>query len=172
MVISMEQTAPARRRRRAATTGGEGTAEVAGAQQAAQAQAVAQPASPGRVLPTAHAALEPEAVDLAGGDAGRRAPRLLALSDKTLVFASLAVVVVGFAVLAVTWGQVAGEVNVARQLPYVVSGGLTGLALVVVGTALGVVAGWRAERQADQFELERVCALVRELADALREPPR
>lgn len=97
-----------------------------------------------------------------------RRRRLPAFSDRTLVFASLAVVGVGFAVLAFTWGQVAGEALVARQLPYIVSGGLTGLALVVVGTALCVVAAWRAERQADQWELERICSLVREVADSVR----
>lgn len=97
---------------------------------------------------------------------GRR--RFPVLGDRTLVFGSLGLVGLGFAVLAFTWGQVAGEAIVARQLPYVVSGGFTGLALVVVGTALCTVSAWRAERRADQWELERICALVQELTEDLR----
>lgn len=113
-------------------------------------------------------ALEIEQAQEATAVEQARRRRLPAFSDRTLVFGSLAVVGMGFAVLAFTWGQVAGEALVARQLPYIVSGGLTGLALVVVGTALCVVGAWRAERQADQWELERICALVREVADSVR----
>lgn len=105
-------------------------------------------------------------------DLGSSGPRFLAVNDRTLVFGALSVVMVGFAFLGFTWGQVAGEAIVARQLPYVVSGGFAGLALVIIGTAVGVVASWRAERQADQFELERMCALMGELADILRSQSR
>jgi|SRR5687767_12530668 len=112
-------------------------------------------------------ALEVERPDTSVVEAESRR-RLPVVGDRTLVFGSLGVVGLGFAVLAFTWGQVAGEAIVARQLPYVVSGGLTGLALVVVGTALCVVVAWRSERRADQWELERICALVRELSDELR----
>lgn len=45
-------------------------------------------------------------------------------------------IVAGAVVLSVGWFGISGEALVARQLPYLVSGGLGGLALVVVGAAV------------------------------------
>ena len=50
----------------------------------------------------------------------------------------IAVILVGFVLVAVAWGAVASRGNVALQLPYLASAGLTGVALVIVG--LGIVA--------------------------------
>ncbi len=49
---------------------------------------------------------------------------------------SVAVVVAGFALLAFAWYRAADEPDVAVQIPYVVSGGLGGLALIAVGAVL------------------------------------
>lgn len=78
------------------------------------------------------------------------------------------VVGLGFILIAVAWGQVAAEVDVYRQLPYVVSAALVGLGFVLVGlTILNIVSrrrdGIARDRQVD--ELVRVLnELKQELA--------
>jgi len=47
--------------------------------------------------------------------------------------------VVGFGLIGFTWWKVSDLTNIAQQLPYFVSGGLTGLGLVVICAALLVV---------------------------------
>lgn len=56
----------------------------------------------------------------------------------------------GAAALVVGWLGVSREVLVARQLPYVLSGGLGGVALVIVGAVL--VAGHDQRRLADRLD--------------------
>jgi hypothetical protein len=90
-----------------------------------------------------------------------RIPALRPLSPVP-TYVGIAVAAVGFVLIAVAWGQVAGEVNVALQVPYLVSGGLTGLALVMVGVTVVSVAA----RRRDAALREQQTAL---LADALRE---
>lgn len=51
------------------------------------------------------------------------------------VWAGLALVALGFGVIIYSWVKVAGMLNVALQMPYVVSGGMTGLALIIIGVA-------------------------------------
>ena len=77
-------------------------------------------------------------------------------------YIGIAVAAVGFVLILFAWGQVAGEVNVALQMPYLISGGLTGLALVMVGVTVVSVAA----RRRDAVLREQQTAL---LADALRE---
>ncbi len=94
-------------------------------------------------------------------DVVSRIPALRPLSPVP-TYLGIAVAAVGFVLIAVAWGQVAGEVNVALQVPYLVSGGLTGLALVMVGVTVVSVAA----RRRDAALREQQTAL---LADALRE---
>jgi hypothetical protein len=47
-----------------------------------------------------------------------------------------ALVVVGVVLILVAWYQASGTASVAEQIPYAISGGLTGLALVIIGSAL------------------------------------
>jgi hypothetical protein len=42
----------------------------------------------------------------------------------------------GFVLITVAWGKTAGEIDVPLQLPYVMSAGFAGLALVCVGVTL------------------------------------
>ena len=70
--------------------------------------------------------------------------------------------VLGFVLLAISWGKVAGETEVWRQLPYLVSGGFTGLGLLLVGVTVVNIAA----KRADAADRERQAA---QLADALRE---
>lgn len=74
----------------------------------------------------------------------------------------LLVVAVGFVLIFFSWSKVAGLVNVAQQVPYVVSGGLTGLALVIVGVTIVDVS----VRRQDAYErLQQLRQISRTLAD-------
>ncbi len=90
-----------------------------------------------------------------------RLPALRPLSP-TPTYLGVALTVIGFVLIAIAWRQVAAETNVALQLPYLVSGGLTGLALVMVGVTVVNVAA----KRRDAVLREQQTAL---LADALQE---
>ncbi len=90
-----------------------------------------------------------------------RLPALRPLSP-TPTYLGVALTALGFVLIAIAWRQVAAETNVALQLPYLVSGGLTGLALVMVGVTVINVAA----KRRDAVLREQQTAL---LADALQE---
>lgn len=99
--------------------------------------------------------------DRAIGGLTDRIPALRPLSPVP-TYVGIAVTALGFVLIAFAWGAVAGETNVALQMPYLVSGGITGLALVMVGLTVISVAA----RRRDAVLREQQTAL---LADALRE---
>jgi hypothetical protein len=68
--------------------------------------------------------------------------------------------IAGFLLVFLGWNGAASSDRVASQVPYLVSGGFAGLALVVLGVGLLVVQSNRADRAALQ-------ATIRELRDAL-----
>ena len=77
-------------------------------------------------------------------------------------------VAVGAIVLIAGWLGVSGETEVARQLPYLISGGLGGLALIAGGVGLLVAEDLRSERARIgrvESELLEVRDLLRELVD-------
>ncbi|MDP9101912.1 MAG: hypothetical protein M3N21_07185 [Actinomycetota bacterium] len=74
----------------------------------------------------------------------------------------VALAVVGFVLIGVTWAQVSELTNTAKQLPYLVSGGLTGLGMVVLaGAGLVVVTRAPDERQRTEQTAALVAALER-----------
>ena len=68
--------------------------------------------------------------------------------------------VVGLFLIFLGWNGAASYDRVQAQIPYVVSGGIAGLALVVIGAAMLIVYGHRSDRAALQSTIE-------ELRDAL-----
>lgn len=99
----------------------------------------------------------------------RRLPRLPAIdpSSPALTWIGLGVAALGFAVIAFSWGKVAGLLQVSLQLPYVVSGGITGLALVMVGMTVVNVASRRRDAAERAQQLEQLNAVLRELREVL-----
>lgn len=86
----------------------------------------------------------------------------------TGVWIGLTVVVGGFVAIFFSWSKVAGLTNVAQQVPYLVSSGLLGLALVIAGAAIVdvFVRRWDSgERKAQITQLTEVLSEVRELLD-------
>jgi hypothetical protein len=98
-----------------------------------------------------------------------RLPTLPALSPVP-TYAGIAITAVGFAIIAYAWGKVAGIAdNVALQMPYLVSGGLAGLGLVMVGVTVINVAAKRRDTQLRQQQTELLADALRELRNALEQ---
>jgi hypothetical protein len=82
-------------------------------------------------------------------------------------YVGIAVATLGFVLIAVAWGQVAGQTNVALQVPYVVSGGLFGLSLVMVGLTVVSVAAKRRDAALREQQTQLLADALRELRSAL-----
>lgn len=93
-------------------------------------------------------------------------PALRPLSP-TPTFIGIGVAAVGFVLLAIAWGQVAGESNVALQMPYLISGGLFGLALVMVGLTVVSVAAKRRDAATREQQTQLLADALTELRRAL-----
>lgn len=95
-----------------------------------------------------------------------RVPALRPLSPVP-TYLGIAVAAIGFALIAIAWGAVAGQTNVALQVPYLVSGGLTGLALVMVGLTVISVAARRRDAMLREQQTRLLADALRELGAAL-----
>jgi hypothetical protein len=76
---------------------------------------------------------------------------LLAPLSPAPVYVGIIAIVAGLGTLAYTWSRVAGTAIVALQLPYVISGGFTGIALVV----LGVLSMYLGAKRRDSWQRDR-----------------
>lgn len=83
------------------------------------------------------------------------------------VYVGIALVISGFSVIGFVWGKVAALTNVALQVPYLVSGGLTGLGCIMVGITVISLSSKRREHALTTRELRELREVVRELRDAL-----
>jgi signal transduction histidine kinase len=102
----------------------------------------------------------------------RRLPALSALSPVP-TYLGIAVAAAGFVLIAYAWGKVAGIAdNVALQMPYLVSGGLTGLGLVMVGVTIVNVAAKRRDAQLRQQQTQLLADALHELRTTLDPGPR
>ena len=89
--------------------------------------------------------------------------RLLAASSYVPTYAGIALVAVGFVVIGLTWSRVAGTLNVGIQMPYVISGGFTALALVMSGLLLITVQARRQDGAERARQMDRLVTVVEEL---------
>lgn len=98
-----------------------------------------------------------------------RAPSVHALpaDSPTPTYLGIGVAAVGFVLIAFAWGQVAGETNVALQMPYLVSGGMVGLALVLVGLTIVNVAAKRRDAALRGQQTQLLADALHELRGAL-----
>jgi hypothetical protein len=83
------------------------------------------------------------------------------------VWLGLLVVAAGFGLIAFTWGKTAGLVNVAEQVPYLVSGGLVGLGLIMTGLLMISLSARRREALDRARQLEQVREAVARLRAAV-----
>lgn len=85
------------------------------------------------------------------------------LPPRALLYAGIGLVVLGLVAFAFTWGRVAGLTSVPLQLPYMVSGGLTGLAFVLIGITLVNVQVKLNEEAKRTRQLSQIAELLAEL---------
>jgi hypothetical protein len=101
----------------------------------------------------------------------RRATAFLAIPNLA-TFAGVGVSIVGLVLLVVAWGKVAGLTNVALQIPYVISAGFTGLALVVIGLTVVNVSVKRTDALERTRQLTELRLLLSELRSTVEEEGR
>jgi hypothetical protein len=75
----------------------------------------------------------------------------------------------GFALIAIAWSQVAGETDVWRQMPYVMSAGFPGLGLIMSGLLIINVAAKRQDSAERARQLETLTEALQELKRTLDE---
>jgi hypothetical protein len=93
------------------------------------------------------------------------ASRRLRLPAQAGLLAAAGSVVLGFALIAFTWWKVSEFTNSAQQIPYLVSGGLTGLGLIVLGAALLVVVTRGGDDKVREQQAEALVRALQDLAD-------
>ena len=81
-----------------------------------------------------------------------------------VVVAAAGLLLIGFA-----WSQVAGEANVARQMPYLISGGIFGLAVVLIGLTVINVASKRRETALREQQTRLLADAVDQLGRVFRD---
>ncbi|HZN15641.1 MAG TPA: hypothetical protein VFB78_15335 [Acidimicrobiales bacterium] len=109
-----------------------------------------------------------------GATRRRRRPQLhvptwLSGDSPTLVWAGIVVALGGFVLIGVAWSQVAAETLVYLQLPYIVSAGLTGLGLIMVGLTLINVTAKRRDAVARERQIDQLVSILDEVKTALDE---
>ena len=78
------------------------------------------------------------------------------------VWAGLIIIAIGFGLIVFTWGKVAALLDVALQLPYIASGGLAGIGLIMLGLLITNLAVKRREALERSRQLDEIReALVR-----------
>jgi hypothetical protein len=100
-----------------------------------------------------------------------RAERL----ERRLYTAGIALTVIGLAVIGIGWWGASGTKYVYQEIPYVISGGCFGVALVLIGVALfarfsvaRLLRFWLARLVAEQqLQTDRAVEAIERVADAL-----
>ena len=99
------------------------------------------------------------------GTLSRLSSPSLRFNASTGVWAGLGVAALGFLLIFFSWIKVAATLDVGRQIPYVVSGAMTGLGLIVAGIAVVDMA----VRRQDRLERRQQLALMRTILEELRD---
>ena len=86
-----------------------------------------------------------------------------------LTWVGIVVAGIGFVLIGIGWGQVAGETQVYLQLPYLVSAGLSGLGLIMVGVTVVNVAAKRRDALERGRQIERLVSILGEVEAAVAE---
>jgi hypothetical protein len=117
------------------------------------------------------------AVDQQEGDVdlpspiGSRWNRWFGPGSTTLTYIGVISMAAGFALIAVTWGKVAGLLAIPLQLPYVASGGLTSVGLVVLGATLISVSAARRDAHKREARLEELSQILRSISEVSDSDP-
>jgi hypothetical protein len=80
--------------------------------------------------------------------------------DRLATMVSIGLIVLGFVLMGLGWYGASGKNFIQQQFPYLLSGGLPGLALAIIGGGVVVVRDVRRERQAVEARMARLEELV------------
>lgn len=98
-----------------------------------------------------------------------RARLAIVANTTAAVWAGVGLLAAGFAAIFYSWARVAGKLDVAEQLPYLVSGGIIGLALIIVGIGVADVAIRTQDRHERRHQVAQLDRALDELHDAVRD---
>lgn len=98
-------------------------------------------------------------------------------SSKSTTYLSTALIVGGFLLIALAWNGAANEFLVDKQIPFLVSGGLTGIGMIGAGCTLALVQEIRKSAAEINQHVDRLTATFRgdageasAMTDTLPEP--
>jgi hypothetical protein len=97
------------------------------------------------------------------------APGWLRAGSPTVTYIGVGVAVLGFVLILIAWGQVAGETQVYLQIPYLVSAGLSGVGLVMVGLTIVNVAAKQRDAADRDRQMDQLVSILDELKTTLGE---
>lgn len=83
-------------------------------------------------------------------------------------YIGVAVAAIGFALMGIGWAKVAGLVDVWKQMPYLLSAGLPGLGLVMVGLITINVSARRQDGAARARQMSALSEALHDLQRSLR----
>jgi hypothetical protein len=87
-------------------------------------------------------------------------PRWLHPASPAGVWTGVVATLIGFALILAGWGQVAGDADVKDQIPPLLGFGITGLAVVLTGLTILVVAVQRRDGDLRQRQLESLASML------------
>jgi hypothetical protein len=99
----------------------------------------------------------------------RRLPGWLQPGSPALTYIGVGVAIIGFVLILIAWGQVAGETQVYLQIPYLVSAGLTGVGLVMVGLTIVNVAAKQRDAADRDRQMDQLVSILTELQTTIVE---
>jgi peptidoglycan/LPS O-acetylase OafA/YrhL len=118
--------------------------------------------------------------ELLAGAYTLRVPSQTERRERRLYWSAIVLAIAGLVVIGLGWWGASGTKYVYQELPYVISGGIFGVALVFLGAALfarysvaRLLRYWLARLVADQqIQTDRIVGAITHLADSMTSPKR
>ena len=98
-----------------------------------------------------------------------RMPAWLDFTNPAMVWIGIGIAAIGFILIGIAWSQVAGETQVYLQLPYLVSAGLTGLGLIMVGVTVINVSAKRRDALERERQIDQLVSILEEVKSVVGE---
>jgi hypothetical protein len=80
---------------------------------------------------------------------------------------AVTIVIAGLGLIGLAWGEAAGEPEVYRQIPYLLSAGLPGLAMVMIGLAVLTIATRTVAAEERAEQMSQLTRTLQELTEVL-----
>lgn len=90
--------------------------------------------------------------------------------NPTATYVGISLCVVGFSLIAIAWNGASELDFIQGQFPFFISGGLTGIGLIIVGVAIMVIETMRRDAELRAIEIGRLSASLAALNGELSPP--